>query len=474
MFDSQLPISSFAPAKYNPRRIGEKQFEALRESIRTLGVVKPVIVSDGTIIAGHQRTKAITAEGIETTPAHLLKGVSLTEEIRFNQLHNGADIDGEDSIQARVPELSPGWHVVPSSEIQAIDMKKAGAARRHEMMRLLTKHGPWGGAVASTTGEIVSSADYAASCKVLNLPVHVCVIPEDLTGRAKKYLSGQYGEYSYAHLPRTTWAQALAQMNRLNGGGNENRSRTFERVVIPNIGKKERVLDFGAGKMAYSRMLRAKGYDIQALEFYLQREGKIAFETVQRHITRTLRDVEARGLFDTVVCDSVINSVDSVEAETAVLRSLASLCRVGGKIIFSGRSVDFENAHLRLKQYRGKKATNRHVQFLDENGISAIYSRGVWRYQKFHSIDQIRELTRSHLGSKFEIRDSEGRLMKQEATSISTSGWSVLAINERPSSIEECLDALRFEFNLPLPNGKRYGRAEDACKVIAPLLNDER
>lgn len=474
MFDSQLPISSFKPAKYNPRRIGEKQFEALRESIRVLGVVKPVIVSDGTIIAGHQRTKAITAEGIETTPAHLLKGVSLTEEIRFNQLHNGADIDSEESLQASVPALSRGWHVVSASEVRVADMLKAGAVRRQEIMRLLTKHGPWGGAVATTTGKIVSSADYAASCKILNLPVHVFVIDATLESQAKAFLAGQYGEYSYEHLPRTTWAQALAQMNRLNGGGStENRSRTFERVVIPNISTKERVLDFGAGKMAYSRMLRAQGYDIQALEFYLQKDGRIAFEAVHRHITRILRDVERRGLFDTVVCDSVLNSVDSIEAEQAVLRTLASLCRVGGKVIYSGRSLDFENAHLKLKQYKGKRATNRHVQFLDENGISAIYSRGVWRYQKFHSLAQIHSLTRSYVGSDYEIRDSEGRVMKPSAKRISTSGWSVLAINERPSTIEESLEALKFEFNLPLPDGKRYGRHDDVCKVATPFLNNE-
>ncbi len=36
---------------------------------------------------------------------------------------------------------------------------------------------------------------------------------------ARSFLAASYGVYSYDHLPRTTWAQARAQMNRLNGGG---------------------------------------------------------------------------------------------------------------------------------------------------------------------------------------------------------------------------------------------------------------
>jgi ParB family chromosome partitioning protein len=58
-------------------------FAKLRESMRALGLVKPVIVSEGTVIAGHQCTKAMTVEGIGTTPVYLLGPVPLTEEIRF-------------------------------------------------------------------------------------------------------------------------------------------------------------------------------------------------------------------------------------------------------------------------------------------------------------------------------------------------------------------------------------------------------
>lgn len=39
-------------------------------------------------------------------------------------------------------------------------------------------------------------------------------------------------------------------------------------------------------------------------------------------------------------------------------------------------------------------------------------------------------------------------------------------INERPSPPEKIERGLRFEFDLPLPGGKRYGRAEDIVKAV--------
>lgn len=432
MFEERHPISKLRPAAYNPRRISPEEFAKLRESMRALGAVKPVIVSEGTIIAGHQRTKAMTAEGFETTPVHLLGPVSLTEEIRFNQIHNGSDLDETDELGVTIPALPTGWHVLRPSQVTIRNPLARGAIRRKEMLRLLAKHGPWGGAVALDNGRVISSGDYAACCVQLGVPLHIRAIPADMETLARSFLSASYGVYSYDHLPRTTWAQALAQMNRLNGGGlRELRSRTYEHAVLPNVTKRERILDFGAGKLAYVKRLAAAGYQIRGLEFYLQRDGKIAHGEVQRHIDRVLEDLRSLGTYDVVVCDSVLNSVDSVQAEEAVMLTLSALCRRGGKVIFSGRSLDSELVRLNNRKCVEKTHTRRQVNFLDGERISAIFSRGVWRYQKFHAIEHIRELAERLIGSRYEIRDSDGREITKGP--IQTTGWSVVAVNERPA-----------------------------------------
>jgi len=469
MFEQAYPIAKLKPASYNPRRISEDEFEKLCRSVRALGVVKPVIVSEGTIIAGHQRTKAMLAEGLESTPVHLLGPVSVTEEIRFNQIHNGADLDEDDALGVSIPILEPGWHVLRSSSVKVRNPLAPGAVRRKEILRLLTKHGPWGGAVALTDGRVISSADYAASCAQLGIPVHVRVIPAELESVARSFLAASYGVYSYAHLPRTTWAQALAQMNRLNGGGKRDlKSRTYENMVLPNVTKKERILDFGAGKLAYVKRLSAAGYRIRGLEFYLQRDGKIAHGEVQRHIDRVLEDLRTDGPYDVVVCDSVLNSVDTVEAEESVMLTLSALCRKGGKVIFSGRSLDSELVRLNHKTCVEKTHTRRQVNFLDGDRISAIYSRGVWRYQKFHSMEHIRDLTERFIGVRFEVKDADGLTLKSGP--IRTTGWSVIAINERPAPVDQIEKGLRFEFDLPLPGGRRYGRADEIIETSAAWL----
>lgn len=56
-----------ATASYNPRHIGEKEFEDLVESIKRFGFVVPVVFNTrtGRIVSGHQRVKAAAQLGLE-------------------------------------------------------------------------------------------------------------------------------------------------------------------------------------------------------------------------------------------------------------------------------------------------------------------------------------------------------------------------------------------------------------------------
>ncbi|RYD49201.1 MAG: hypothetical protein EOP83_25450 [Verrucomicrobiaceae bacterium] len=69
------------------------------------------------------------------------------------------------------------------------------------------------------------------------------------------------------------------------------------------------------------------------------------------------------------------------------------------------------------------------------------------------------------------MKDADGRTLKSGP--IRTTGWSVLAINERPKPVEDIEAGLRFEFNLPLPGGRRYGRADEVIEA-ADWLRGER
>src|SRR5688572_27536237 len=118
-FDRHYDITQVQPASYNPRLISEEKILLLRESLRTIGVLKPIIVrSDRTIIAGHQRTKSMLAEGYTHAPAYIIDGISKTDEARFNQMHNGADQEIKlTADRVTVSGVQPGWNTISHENI---------------------------------------------------------------------------------------------------------------------------------------------------------------------------------------------------------------------------------------------------------------------------------------------------------------------------------------------------------------------
>lgn len=453
VFHESHPIAGIRPAPYNPRHIDEGAIMALRESLRTLGVVRPIVVTQsGVTLAGHQRSKAMLAEGITHGPAYLLPDLSTAEEIRFNQLHNGSDLEVCGSPMS-VPAGASGFEELGPDAITGV-YTSGNASRLQEICRLLTLHGPFGGCVATDDGEILVGAIYAHACRVTGRPALVCRVPTEKRADVLRCFGRGYGEYSYEHLPKTTWAQSLVQMKRLRSD-EKGKSRTYELQVIPRLRPGMRVLDFGAGQFDYVDSLRANGVDIRGVEFYRREGGKLAIGQVQRDIDGLCRDLRSRGRYDMVVADSILNSVDSNQAEQDVLLCLSALCKVGGTVVFSGRSREFVD----YKEQGLKSAGDTHkryINFIDRDGASAMYADGVWRYQRFHTVEQVVALARFHgHGNAF---NSNGKSLVGHRTQ---SGWCVVNTNEREYPKAELEAALSREFDLPLPGGRSYGRSLD-------------
>ena len=97
MLNLEYDITNLRGAVYNPRQTADADLDKLAQSVRELGVVKPIIARGESIIAGHQRTKALRKNGVTKAPVFLLATDTTTyDETRFNQLHNGTDMDGGD------------------------------------------------------------------------------------------------------------------------------------------------------------------------------------------------------------------------------------------------------------------------------------------------------------------------------------------------------------------------------------------
>lgn len=423
----------------------------MRESLAYVGFGKPVIVNatDGTIIAGHQRSKSARLNGMKRVPAFVMTNVNEEDEVRFNQIHNSSDIDSETSVFVP-PCSSEGFQRVEYRDIQFEDLPR-GANARAMIHMLFLRYGQFSSAIATQDGEVLSGGQYAVAMHALAQPLAVFYIPNEKKEKAKSYLHDQYGEFSYDHLKKNTYVQSFAQKFRLRGESHS-RSTLYENFVLPGVTKDERVFDFGCGQADYLKRMAREGFKISGLEFYFRTGNSINVSAIDRMVEHLLQKITKRR-YDVVVCDSVLNSVDTRDAESDVVNVCNALLKVGGTLFISGRRWEFVDNLNRNKVM--KDFQRRNVEFLDEHGFTAIYRNGEWFYQKYHTEQMARDLIEAH---GFEVIHHEQR--------ISASSWQITARKLRDVPAEEGLRSVEREFSLPLPGGRRHAYAPQALETF--------
>lgn len=213
------------------------------------------------------------------------------------------------------------------------------------------------------------------------------------------------------------------------------------------------------GQGDYVRALRATGVEIIGLEFFRRKGDAIDVEQVNRMVDQLVTAIRQRGRFDAVVMDYVLNSVDSQQAEEDVLNTIDALCKPGGTVFFSGRSLDRVEEALRHRTADAARQPHRFIEFLDENGLTALYRKGSWFFQKFHSEDDIRRfMARRGWTSVREVFTSIG--FNIEATT-----------GPRLTNLASVQESIAREFNLPMNrNGRRLGRDIDILDALIPCL----
>lgn len=451
-----VSIDNIKPADYNPRKILNEQFESLKNSILDIGFVIPILINkaNNVIIAGHQRTKAATALGFEKVPCIYVDNLVWGDEIKFNQLHNGCESD-------KTAEGSyTGKSDVGFCEAKQSDFKITGyvATVVKEICKLILKYGNTLCAVCAGN-KIVVGHNYIKACQLLNQSVNLSVIDADKYAQARKYLLDDYGVYSYESIERNTYVQGLAQLNRkivkTENIKRHNFSTLYSNHVIPYLqGKDKTILDFGCGKGAYISEL-SKKYDALGVEFYNNNGSQIDVAKGNTQINKLIQRIENKGFFDVVVCDSVLNSVDSVEAEQAVVRCCNLFTK--DRLFISGRPI--ETYTNKLTYNIDRNAGKRLIEFLDENKFTALYRKGNWYFQHWHSKEDVEKL----------LTENGFKIIKMTWCKYGDS-WQVEAQKIKQLPLEIYQSAIDFEFNLPLPCDKRYGRNEEVKKAVFKWL----
>lgn len=444
-FHPEFAIAGLAPAEYNPRVIDDASFAELRRSVRTHGVIRPIIATAaGVIVAGHQRTKACRAEGITSAPVFVIPAVVEGDEARFNQLHNATDV--EHAAEVRVPPAPQGWRDVPAADIVG-DPQQPGGPVRHEIFRLLNRYGLWGGAVARADGVVVVGAQYALTCALARRPCRTYYLPPEAGDT--DLLVREYGHFHYAALKRTPWHQTFCQPQR-NGGQLAN-SPLYEGFVMPGLTRTERLVDVGCGTGAYIRRLRAAGYKATGWEPYWRKGTEIDRGAARKLTEELFAEYEKNGPFDVGVADTVVNATGSVDSARDVALLLTALVKPGGRVYVSGISREGADREAASGRYATKMARLRRVHFHDPSGLTAIHYRGEWFYQWAATQEQVTAFS-----------GSIGKVTRAKAAGY----WWLELTNDRPASREDVLAAVRREFELPYPDGGTLGMGDRAVEVL--------
>ncbi|WP_371025428.1 ParB N-terminal domain-containing protein (plasmid) [Paraclostridium ghonii] len=459
-FTIDYDITNLNPADYNPRKINEQGFEALKRSIKRFGIVKPVILNgkNNVLTAGHQRTKASKAIGITNIPAIIIhKDIPMVDEVRFNLFHNSIETNISKTIIEDADKLPFCYSFVSWDKIRPIEYKNPEVLK--EISKLCIKYGEWGSVIIDEYGNIIQNSEYANAIHNLKYGLLVYKMKnDDVVDFLDICENNEFGEYNYEALGIKSYNQLYCQMNRVVGV--VQKSALYEKVILKEIEKDDRIIDFGAGKCGYINSLKDKGYKAFAYEPHFKKDGKptIDIKSVVKMIKIAEIDIKKNALYDKVVLDSVINSVTSLEFEDMVLTTCNALLKSDGVFYCATRDIKA----VKRKTNENKKSAidkNRYTEFLDKDGFSATFRNGVWTMQRFHTVESFTDTLKKY----FEVVEH-----------ISHNGSAMQIRCKKPINlpIEHYEKSLNIEFNMEYPNNYRHNQHEKIVQAIISELKN--
>jgi len=499
-----VSTDSVRPSAYNPREADEDRLDLLELSLKKLGFLLPLYADeDGNLLSGHQRHYLATVRlGVQLLPVEIVARKTLEQRKAINIVFNRGTNDmacndspaklkqaiteiNTESLAANLPDLSPsspGFYRCMSTE--QIDPKTLIAANRDRwnqyafnLAKTLAMQGIRMPIIINQEGEVINGI-----------------------GRLQLALDKRRSEIAVVKLGLQEWEFARAMLNLLTMDfslhkkyddvlryNSFRRARTATKYLgwgfvfalnvkachefnISDRGHRKKwvavhgktVLDFGAGRMIETSLLRNAGIDCTPFEPYCLFEGKneIDFETSVAIAKQFLVNVASKKQWDSIFISSVLNSVPFLQDRKHIIRLTAALASKDTLLFATSNGANDGKYKAQISEHGNslsKVASDSIKCLLDyEPGITLGEFSSKPKVQKYHTLTEWREL--------FEAGWYQ---VKVDTTS---SKVNAICRHPRPVSHKLLAESIRFEFDLPYPNEQRMSLTEEALDAFSARL----
>ena len=494
------PIGAVRPSAYNPRSAVPERLELIGLSLRKLGFIAPVFAdADGEILSGHQRHLVATRMGATHIPVCRTKAMPLEQRKAVNIVFNRAtnDFDFHHTPERVTRELnsldvaalaegipdkdvgSPGFlRCLAPVEVSVKDLCRAnagrwiqyarniaGTLRRHGILMPLVCRGDL--TVVNGIGRLEMLAEKGATFA----PVVFITDGEAEFARAMmNLLSMEFDIHTrYADTLRFNSFRRALRVRRELGNGfifavhGAKPCNTFD---IGRPGDRARwvrehgttVLDFGAGHLTETFLLRQQGIACTPFEPYRLASGGISRSESVEMTSEFLREVAAGREWTSIFIASVLNSVPFREDREHIACLCAALSRPFTRV-YACASSPAENGwrHVNGRRFMNSSNSGNIAFRLEyEPGIRIGDFQDKPKVQKYHTVAEFRELFSPFF-----------RSVKVDELS---SNVTAVCSGALPADAGRLGAAIDFEFDLPYPDGSRMGLAGEAREAFSRRL----
>lgn len=497
-----VPIETLNPSTYNPRTADPRRLDLIELSLRKLGFLLPIYATpDGEIISGHQRHHVATRMGVKQVPVALTRPMDLAERKGVNVAFNRATNDlkpGDtpqnisealqridlEALATAVPDKEPGtpeFYPCMQAQVQPLAPflkanKGCWITYATSISKTLYLKGVLMPVVATKDFKVVNGIGRLQLLAEQKKPhVHVVFVTKEeaaLAGAMLNLLSMDFDIHNrYRDLLRYNSFRRLRRVRKELGRGfifavaGNSTAKDFD--VTENANRQkwiathgQNILDFGAGHLHETEILRSIGVRVTPFEPYrVNAEEEIDKAESVRLTREFFRDIGDGIRYSSVFISSVLNSVPFMEDRRHIACICAALCHADTRLYAVASSVN----HINIRQLKGYNSLNERqsggrVFLLEyESGITLGDIGDMPKVQKYHSQKEFYELFKEFFG----------------AVSITESNSNVQAICANPRKIDQkkLKSALAFEFDLPYPDGSRMGLVAEAEAAFSRRLS---